>query len=213
MKIALLMENSQADKNSIVYGALKASADKNGHTVDNYGMYKQDQDHQLTYVQIGLVASILINSKAADFIVTGCGTGQGALMACNAFDGVVCGHVENPLDAFLFGQVNDGNCIALPYAQNFGWGAELNLGYTFDAIFGTEKLGAGYPQDRVEPQQRNKGILDDVKKVSHTPILEVLKNIDQTFLKSAIDYPEFKELFFTNAKDEAIVAYIKELLG
>lgn len=212
MKIALLNENSQADKNSVIYKALKESADKNGHEVHNYGMYKQDQEHQLTYVQIGLVSSILINSKSVDFVVTGCGTGQGALMACNAFDGVVCGHIENPLDAYLFGQVNDGNCISLPYAQNFGWGAELNLGYTFDAIFGSEKLGAGYPKDRVEPQQRNKGILDDVKSVSHTPIVEVLKNIDQDFLKSAIDYPEFKELFFENAQDEEIVSYIKNIL-
>lgn len=213
MKIALLNENSQADKNSLIYKALRESAEAHEHEVHNYGMFKQDQEHQLTYVQIGVVASILLNSGAVDFVVTGCGTGQGALMAANAFDGVLCGHIETPLDAYLFGQVNNGNCVSIPYAQNFGWGAELNLKYIFDNLFGVEKLGAGYPKDRVEPQQRNKKILDTVKNVSHASITEVIKNIDQEFLKSAIDYPEFKQLFYANAKDKEIIKLIKDLIG
>lgn len=74
----------------------------------------------------GLLAAILLNSKAVDFVVTGCGTGEGAMLALNSFPGVLCGHVTSPLDAYLFGQVNDGNAIAMPFAQGFGWGAELN---------------------------------------------------------------------------------------
>jgi ribose 5-phosphate isomerase RpiB len=35
------------------------------------------------------MASILLNSKAVDFVVTGCGTGQGALMSLNIHPGVV----------------------------------------------------------------------------------------------------------------------------
>ena len=35
MRIALIMENSQAAKNDIVYNALKGVAEAQGHTVDN----------------------------------------------------------------------------------------------------------------------------------------------------------------------------------
>ncbi len=42
-----------------------------------------ENDHHLTYIHLGIMASILLNSKAVDFVVTGCGTGQGALMSLN----------------------------------------------------------------------------------------------------------------------------------
>ena len=138
MKIALINENSQAAKNAQIYEILKEEAEKAGHTVDNYGMYTPEDETQLTYVKNGLLASILLSSGAVDFVVTGCGTGQGAMLACNAFPNVLCGHVTNPLDAFLFGQVNDGNCIAMPFAQGFGWGAEINLRDNFcEAVLST----------------------------------------------------------------------------
>lgn len=211
MKIALINENSQAAKNSVIYEELLQQAQLKGHEVDNYGMYSADDEHQLTYVKIGLLASILLTTKAVDFVVTGCGTGQGAMLACNSFPNVLCGHVCNPLDAYLFGQVNDGNAIAMPFAQSFGWGAEINLRYTFEKLF-SEEFGNGYPKERVIPEQRNKRILDDVKMVTHRPLIEILKQIDQTFLKETIDYPQFKELFFANCKDDEIAAYLREIL-
>ncbi|WP_159648986.1 RpiB/LacA/LacB family sugar-phosphate isomerase [Erysipelothrix aquatica] len=211
MKIALINENSQASKNEIIYTSLKQEAEKKGHTVVNYGMYSNEQDHQLTYVQNGLLASILLTTKAVDFVVTGCGTGQGAMLAANSFPNVLCGHVTSPLDAYLFGQVNDGNCIAMPFAQGFGWGGEVNLNYTFEKLF-SEPFGGGYPKDRVIPEQRNKKILDGVKAVTHRPLITILKEIDQDFLRSAIDYPEFKEYFFAASQDQEISDYLKSIL-
>lgn len=211
MKIALINENSQASKNEIIYTSLKQEAEKKGHTVVNYGMYSNEQDHQLTYVQNGLLASILLTTKAVDFVVTGCGTGQGAMLAANSFPNVLCGHVTSPLDAYLFGQVNDGNCIAMPFAQGFGWGGEVNLNYTFEKLF-SEPFGGGYPKDRVIPEQRNKKILDGVKAVTHRPLITILKEIDQDFLKLAIDYPEFKEYFFAASQDQEISDYLKSIL-
>ncbi len=211
MKIALINENSQASKNSIIYDELVNVVSPKGYSVFNYGMYSNDDEHQLTYVKNGLLASILLSSKAVDFVVTGCGTGQGAMLACNSFPNVLCGHITNPLDAYLFGQVNDGNCIAMPYAQGFGWGGELNLRYTFEKLF-SEKFGGGYPRDRVIPEQANKKILDGVKLVTHKPIMEILKTIDQTFLKETIDYPQFKDLFFENCQDKEISDYLKSVL-
>ena len=121
MRIALINENSQAAKNEMIYASLKKVAESKGHTVDNYGMYSADDKAQLTYVQNGILAAILLNSGAADFVVTGCGTGEGAMLALNSFPGVLCGHVVDPSDAYMFMQINDGNAIALPFAKGFGW--------------------------------------------------------------------------------------------
>lgn len=210
MKIALINENSQAAKNAQIYEILKEEAAKAGHSVDNYGMYSAEDETQLTYVKNGLLACILLSTKAVDFVVTGCGTGQGAMLACNSFPNVLCGHITNPLDAYLFGQVNDGNCIAMPFAQGFGWGAELNLRDTFAKLF-SQPFGGGYPKERQEPEQRNKKILDEVKKVTHRKLIDILKEIDQDFLKETISGKQFAALFYPNCQDDEVAAYLKSL--
>lgn len=212
MKIALINENSQAAKNELICNTLKSVVEPMGHQVLNFGMYTAEDDTQLTYVMNGLLAAILLNSKAVDFVVTGCGTGQGAMLALNSFPGVLCGHVTDPTDGYLFAQVNNGNAVAMPFAQNFGWGAELNLQYTFEKLFSGE-FGLGYPRERAVPEQRNKKILDEVKKVTHQDMMTVLKNIDQEFLKTAVSGEKFAELFFPNCQVPEIAEYIKGILG
>jgi len=212
MRIALINENSQAAKNGMIYDALKKVADAKGYDVDNYGMYSADDAASLTYVQCGILAGILLNSGAADFVVTGCGTGEGAMLACNSFPKVLCGHIESPLDAYLFSQVNDGNCIALPFAENFGWGGELQLRYIFERLFECEG-GGGYPKERVVPEQRNKKILDAVKEVTHVDMVTILKNLDPELAKGAVAGEKFEELFFANCKCDKMAAAVKELLG
>ena len=212
MKIALINENSQATKNELIYNTLKSVVEPMGHEVVNYGMYSAEDENQLTYVQIGILTAVLINSGAADFVITGCGTGEGAMLACNSFPQVLCGHVESPLDAYLFSQVNDGNAIALPFAENFGWGGELNLQYIFEKLFCTPG-GGGYPKERVVPEQRNKKILDEVKKVTHRDLVSILKDLDKDLAKGALSGAKFEELFFPSCKDEAIAAAVRELLA
>ena len=212
MKIALINENSQAAKNEIVYNTLKAVVEPMGHTVVNYGMYSADDPASLTYVQNGILAATLLNSGAADFVITGCGTGEGAMLACNSFPAVLCGHIESPLDAYLFSQVNDGNCVALPFAENYGWGGELNLQYIFEKLFFAPG-GGGYPKERVVPEQRNKKILDEVKKVTHTDMVTILKNLDRELVKGAFAGKNFKEYFFADCKNADIAAAIKEIIG
>jgi ribose 5-phosphate isomerase RpiB len=210
MKIALITENSQAAKNELIHTALKTVAEPLGHTVFNYGMYSPEDKASLTYVMNGLLAGILLNSKAADFVVTGCGTGMGSMLACNAMPGVFCGLVVDPTDAFLFGQINDGNAISMPYAKGFGWAAELNLQDCYRKLFDGER-GLGYPKERAAIMARNRGILSQVKAVSCRSMLDVLKGIDPDLLKAAIAGEKFAELFFPNCQDEAIAAYLRGL--
>ncbi len=210
MKIALILENSQADKNALIFKELNDVARANGHEAVNYGMYTAKDSRCLTYVMNGLLASLVLTTKAADFVVTGCGTGEGACLACNAFPNVLCGHVANPVDAYLFTQINDGNAISLPYALGFGWGGELNLRYTFEKLF-VSPFGGGYPPERVEAEQRNKKILDGVKAVTHRPLIEVLKGLDPVFVKNTIDDPRFADLFYPACQDNEIADFLKAL--
>ena len=212
MKIALIIENSQAAKSEIVHGALKSVTEPLGHQVHHYGMYTPEDKASLTYVMNGLLAGILLNSKAADFVVTGCGTGMGSMLACNAMPGVFCGLVADPTDAFLFGQINDGNCLAMPYAKGFGWAAELNLQDCYRKLFEHER-GVGYPKERAAIMAKNRGILKQLKAASCKDMVTVLKEVDQELLKAAVSGEKFKDLFFANSQDEAISTYVKRLLG
>ena len=210
MKIALITENSQAAKNGIIHDALTAVAEPLGHQVFNYGMYSAEDSASLTYIMNGLLAGILLNSKAADFVVTGCGTGMGSMLACNAMPGVFCGLVIDPTDAFLFAQINDGNAISMPYAKGFGWAAELNLQDCYAKLFDGES-GTGYPKERAEIMRKNRGILSEVKAASCRDMLSVLKNVDQDLLRAAIAGERFAELFYPHCQDAAIADYLRGL--
>ncbi len=93
----------------------------------------------------------------------------------------------NPTDAYQFTQVNNGNCIAMPFAKGWGWGAELNLQYLFEKLF-VEEWGGGYPKERAVPEQRNAKILNKVKKVTRRRIfliffLTLIKNLLRVLLQ------------------------------
>jgi ribose 5-phosphate isomerase RpiB len=210
MKIVLINENSQASKNELVFNTLKKVVEPKGHSVFNIGMFGSE-DKSLTYVQNGIIAAVLLNSGACDFVITGCGTGSGAMLACNAFPNVNCGLIVDPSDAYMFAQINDGNCASFPFAKGFGWGAELNLEYCFEQLFKGEK-GQGYPKERKEPEQRNKKILDVVKTKTFKPLKESLLELDRDLVLGALDRPSFKDYFFKNAKDEDLIKVVTDLL-
>ncbi|MEL7296939.1 MAG: RpiB/LacA/LacB family sugar-phosphate isomerase [Pseudomonadota bacterium] len=211
MKIALIIENSQAAKSEIVHTALKNVAEPLGHDVHHYGMYSPDDQASLTYIMNGILAGILINTKAADFVVTGCGTGMGSMLACNAMPGVVCGLVIDPTDAFLFGQINDGNTMSMPYAKGFGWAAELNLEDCYRKLFEHER-GVGYPKERAAIMAKNRSIFSEVKAAATQDMLTVLKTVDQDLLKAAVAGEKFSDLFFTNAEPGEVTDYVKSVL-
>ena len=212
MKIALIIENSQAAKSGIVHDALVSVAKPLGHTVLHCGMESPEDKAHLTYPMIGLMAGTLINSKAADFVVTGCGTGMGSNLACNSMPGIFCGLIIDPTDAFLFAQINDGNAISMPYAKGFGWAAELNLQDCYRKLF-EGKPGLGYPKERAAVMAENRSILSKLKAASCHDMLTVLKSVDQSLLKSAVSGKRFQEHLFANAQDQEIVGYVKSVLA
>jgi hypothetical protein len=134
------------------------------------------------------------------------------MLACNSFPGVLCGHVVDPTDAYQFTQVNNGNAIAMPFAKGWGWGCELNLQYVFEKLFVSE-WGLGYPRERAVPEQRNKKILDEVKKVTHTDMVYILNNLDRELVLGALGTKNFKSLFYANCKCDKIRDAVKALIG
>lgn len=211
MRIALINENSQASKNEMIFGILEKVAKKFGHEVINYGMFGSEDNHTLTYVKNGLLSAILLNSKTVDFVVTGCGTGEGAMLALNSFPNVLCGLIVDPSDAYMFRQINNGNAISIPFAKGFGWGAELLLEQIFTELLKCEG-GNGYPKERAIPEKENKLILDNVKNITHQSIYYILENIDKNFLKETINYDLFKKDYFKNSKDKKMNNILREIL-
>lgn len=220
MKIALLNEFSQAPKNEMIFNELKQVATSFGHEVFNAGMHKPllDQDvpeaytesnPRLSYLHLGIQAAILLNSRAVDFVVTGCGTGQGALMSLNMYPGVVCGYCIEPTDAYLYLQINNGNALSLPFAKGFGWGADLNLNNIFTKAF-SSPTGQGYPAERKASQQKNAKLLLELKSQVAKPVLEGLKSLDPAMVKVCLT-PQFMACFSAGCQCDEMKRYVESL--
>ena len=205
MKIALINDNSQSSKNALIYKALKNVCDKYNYEVINIGM-KDENDKPITYVEEGLIAAILLNSGAVDFVVTGCGTGEGAMLALNSFPNVYCGLITDPTSAYLFRQINGGNAVSLAYAYNFGWGSEITLENIFNELF-REPIGGGYPKERAESERNNRKILKKVKNVTTRPLLDSLKDID----KELIEHICQNEVFMKSLEEASCFDYLEVL--
>ena len=213
MNIALVMEWSTSERNEIVSSVLQKVAQDNGHSVVNYGQFGPD-DHRQTYNQNAVFTAALLASGAADFVVTGCGTGEGAMLACNAMPGVLCGLVADPADSYLFTQINGGNCMSLPYAKGWGWAAEVNLEYVFEKLF-VKAPGGGYPPSAAASEQRNAALLNKLKAASCRDICDILASEDPDVHDMVVNAFAGKrmELFRENCKDEAVLAAIEQAIS
>jgi ribose 5-phosphate isomerase RpiB len=189
MRIAVINETSAADRNPDILAAL----DGRGHEVVNVGMKKAGAPPELQYVQTGLLAALLLHLKRVDLVVGGCGTGQGFINAAMQYPGVFCGHVLSPLDAWLFAQINDGNCISLMLNQGYGWASDVTLRMIFDAYFSVEH-GRGYPTHRQVPQRASRDALRLVSEKTHRPWPEIVLSLPGEIIEPALGYPGVWEL-------------------
>ena len=133
MKIGLIQATSQKEKNKILEHYLKKAINPNDELI-NFGIYS-DSTTNLSYVQISIAIALLINSKSLDFIVTGCTSGQGMMLACNTFPNIQCGYLPTLQDAFLFSHINNGNVASFPLGLNWGgWSGEINFKQTMETL-------------------------------------------------------------------------------
>lgn len=210
MKIALVNENSQKKKNELIFKILEKVAQKYGHQVFNYGV-SEDKTSDINYAQLGTLVGILLNSKAVDFVITGCASGEGAMISCNAFPNVYCGYVADAIDMELFLRVNAGNTISIPFGKYFGTGTELNLENIFEKLFNI-KLASGYPEERKEIQDMQRNELINIKRITQINMLEILEEIDKDSLYKMIHNEYFEENFFSYCEDYEIGEYVKNII-
>jgi len=200
VKIAVINETSAADRNPDILAALQGR----DHEIINAGMKKSYDQPELQYIQTGLMSALLLNLKRVDLVVGGCGTGLGYMNSVMQYPGVFCGHILNDLDAWLFAQINAGNCISLALNQGYGWAADVNLRFIFDRYFSV-RSGTGYPAHRAEPQAQSRQALEQISLTTHRSMAEILAALPDELLLPALQYPGFKELLNPDSiEDQAL---------
>ena len=208
MRIAVINEVSASDKNADIIEALKPFQ----HEVINLGMKNGSDVPELTYIHTGLLAALLLHTKRVDYVVGGCGTGQGFLISIMQYPGVICGLINTPLDAWLFTQINGGNCISLRLNQGYGWASNENLKFIFEKLFSVES-GCGYPDYRKESQQQSLKTLKMVSEKSHCRFEEILQKLPPEIVRTAIGYPGVLEtLDVGTLEDTNLVDIIKKII-
>ncbi len=188
MKIAVINEVSAASKNPDIIKALEET----GQEVLNLGNSGPDEEPSLLYTHTGFMAAAALTTGAADFVVGGCGTGQGFLTSAMQYPGVICGHILNSLDAWLFAQINGGNCISLALNQGYGWAGDVNLRFVFERLFSVE-FGSGYPEHRKEPQKASRLMLNRIGEASHKPFADIISALPAEITETALLFPRMRE--------------------
>jgi ribose 5-phosphate isomerase RpiB len=200
----VINEFSARMKNGHILSALEGSS----HQVFNVGLTDGECKTQLTYIHTGFMAGALLNLGAVDFVIGGCGTGQGFLNSAMQYPGVFCGLLQQPLDAFLFSQINGGNCVSLALNMGYGWAGEINLKYIFEKLF-AHAPGAGYPPERKAVQEESRGILRELSRATHKTFEEILTCMDRDILRTALSHEPFYRLAM-EYKTEAFVKAVKK---
>ncbi len=207
MRLAVINEVSARLKNADILSALSEFGEI---TVYNAGMSNSGDEPELTYLQTGLMAALLLNLGACDFVVGGCGTGQGFLNSVLQYPNVVCGLITEPLDAWLFSQINAGNCVSLALNKGYGWAGELNLKLLFRELF-RDPPGAGYPPARSESQAQSRARLHEISRATHRGMAEILRRLDPAVVRPIKQYRVFLDLL-RNAENQELAQNVLSYL-
>ncbi len=210
MKIAILQGSTQTDKNALLYQCTLKATERHGHEVFNFGVFPEEKENY-AYTDIALLVALLINSKAVDFVITGCSSGQGIQLACNALPNVLCGYVPTPQDAYLFARINNGNVASLSLGLGFGWLGDLQLQYILDQLF-CEPFGIGYPPAQAARKVKESNIVKELHHIAKRPMPEVLQKLDLNLVQKALHKQNVIEHILHHGKDEALCDYLRTLI-
>ncbi|MDR2758901.1 MAG: RpiB/LacA/LacB family sugar-phosphate isomerase [Spirochaetaceae bacterium] len=209
MKIAVIIEGSTKHRNGEVVKALEALGQ--GHEIYNLGMKNVEGEPDLTYMETGFMTALILNLKAVDFVVGGCGTGQGYINAVLQFPGTACGLLVDSVDSFLFSQVNAGNCISLSLNKGYGnLGGDLNLRYIFQNLF-NDTYGQGYPPARKDIQMGARKRLAQLSLDAHKSMREIIACMDKQSVSRALSFPGVFD-FIKTAPPSELKDYVLSLV-
>ena len=179
MRIGIIQASSQAAKNRLLSDTVKKYAVND--EIINFGC-RENEPERFSYVEISVLAGLLLASGAVDFIVTGCSSGQGMMLACNNFPGVLCGYAPSPMDAYLFVQINNGNAVSLPLGEEYTWTGYENFENTIAKLF-SEPFGQGYPKSEADRKIKDTRMLKEIRSRSQRSAAELLDSLDRSFIE------------------------------
>lgn len=78
MQIGVIQASSQSEKNSLLFETVKKFAKY--ATVLNFGCTPEEKE-KYSYIEISILAGLLLASGSLDLVVTGCSSGQGMMLA------------------------------------------------------------------------------------------------------------------------------------
>ena len=205
MIIAIIQAGSQSAKNELIYSTVKKyAADAE---VINFGCFGNEET-SFSYIEISVLVGLLLSSKAVDFVVTGCSSGQGMMLACNSMPGVLCGYIPTPQDAYLFAQINDGNAVSLPLGEEYTWAGEENFEKTISKLF-SEPFGQGYPKSEAARKLEDTKLLKRIRNDSQVSMIELLNALEKPLLDKVLRKTDVVEYITENGKDEEIKSFLK----
>lgn len=196
MRIAVINEVSCCARNKDIVNALQ----NRGHEIINLGMKNEEGEPVLTYMETGFLTGVVLNLGAADLVIGGCGTGIGYANAVMQYPGVVCGLMETPLDAWMFIQINAGNCISLPLNKGYGWGSDEKLIEIFDQLLRMDLWEHGYPEHRRESEIETRKQLMCVSLANHydfETLLDRMNVAEPTIIPKSFHFPGISD-FISN---------------
>ncbi len=210
MRIGVIQAASQKEKNELLYHCTLSAVKMMDAEVVNFGVFP-NEDSDATYVETALCVCLLLTGGAVDFVVTGCSSGQGMMLACNSLPGVLCGYAPTPQDAFLFGRINGGNAVSLPLGLNFGWSGEINLQCTLDKLF-DGPFGAGYPPADAPRKRADTQLLKRFNALTKRAMPEAFARYDAALVRRALSRRIVPEYILNHGTDEAVKALIRPYL-
>ena len=209
MKIAVIIEGSTKARAADLVGAVESL--NQGHEVYNLGMKNVEGEPDLNYIDTGFLSALALDLKAVDFVFGGCGTGQGYMNAVLQFPGVACGLLLDPVDAFLYSQVNAGNCISFSLNKNYGLGGDLNLKYMLKNLF-NDSYGQGYPAARREIQLKARSRLEKLSLDVHKPMKEIIQVMDKGITDTVLKFPGVIDFIRDKAPQSELKDFILSLV-
>lgn len=208
MKIAVLQGSSQKDKNRLLREGVQKAVQGQGHQVLDFGVFPEEQI-DFSYVQTALCVSMLLESRAIDFAVTGCSSGQGMMLACNSLPGVLCGYLAAPADAYLFGRINGGNAASVSLGLGFGWAGEIGLQAILDQLF-AGPFGTGYPPEQAARKRAEAQLVKTLGRTAKKSLPELLPQLDEELVKSAVKRDCVFDYIQEHGQEKALVHFLRQ---
>ena len=204
MRIAVIQASSQAGKNELLYETVKKYAA--GSEVVNFGC-RPDEGEKYSYIEISVLIGLLLGSGAVDFVVTGCSSGQGMMLACNSMPGVLCGYAPTPMDAYLFAQINDGNAVSLPLGEEYTWAGAENFEQTVAKLF-SEPFGQGYPRSEAARKLKDTALLKEIRRKSQVEMSELLGKMNEDLLRKVMTKKDVIGFILENGKADSLPEWL-----